>query len=124
MRQKYRGTRYGRFDVFSFQVIDLISSDDLNIEHEEIVFDAVVRWLNHDSTERGSQFSEVLQYVRLPLLSPYFLEDFVAPLCAVEQSAEAQSLLREARYYHELPNRRSEWTSPRCRLRKSSGKSL
>ena len=102
-------------------MIDLISSDDLNIEQEETVFEAIVRWFHYDPIARREEFVEVMKYVRLPLLSPYFLEDLVANLPVVENSAEAQAILREARYFHELPNRRSEWTSPRCRLRKASG---
>ncbi|OQV14571.1 Kelch-like protein 20 [Hypsibius exemplaris] len=111
-------------DMASDKVIDLIESDDLYVEHEETVFDAAVRWLDHggiDSAARRAQFHEILKHVRLPLLSPYFLEDFVVHLPAIQQDAGAQELLSEARYYHELPNRRAEWTSPRCRLRKSSG---
>ncbi|XP_055345791.1 kelch-like protein 2 [Paramacrobiotus metropolitanus] len=103
------------------KVIDLIGSDDLNVEREETVFDAVVHWLLHDPIPRTPQFAEILQYVRLPLLSPYYLEDIVAPLSAIQDNPAAQDLLREARYFHELPNRRIEWTSSRCRLRKSFG---
>jgi hypothetical protein len=78
------------------------------VENEEVVFDAVVRWLNHDPTGRQVYFHEVLEHVRLPLLSPYFLEDSAAKLPAIIQNLLAQDLMKEARRYHELPNRRTE----------------
>lgn len=39
--------------------IELISSDNLNVEKEETVFEAVLSWLNHNSESRSEDFHQV-----------------------------------------------------------------
>ena len=58
------------------QLIELVSSDDLECEREADVFEAVVKWLNWSRETRETEFHRVLAHVRLPLLSPYFLHDW------------------------------------------------
>ena len=41
------------------------------------MFGAVIRWLEANKESRENEFHRVLAHVRLPLLSPYFLYDFV-----------------------------------------------
>ena len=54
---------------------DLLASDELNVKNEEIVFDTILRWINHDPDNRKSQIVPLLQCVRLGLLSTqYFVE--------------------------------------------------
>ncbi|XP_049986612.1 kelch-like protein 20 [Alexandromys fortis] len=55
------------------QLIDIISSDELNVRSEEQVFNAVMAWVKYSIQERRPQLPQVLQHVRLPLLSPKFL---------------------------------------------------
>ena len=59
------------------QLIDLISSDDLECDREEQVFLAVVKWLDANRESRETEFHRVLAHVRLPLMSPYFIFDRV-----------------------------------------------
>lgn len=59
------------------QLIDLISSDDLECLREEQVYEAAIRWLDAARETREPEFYRVLAHVRLPLLSPYFLNDCV-----------------------------------------------
>ena len=87
------------------QLIDLISSDDLETESgdEEEVFRAVMKWAENSQGTvmvndnigacsvswpgsesasfrgpRASSLHHVLYHVRLPMVSPYFLHDCVA----------------------------------------------
>ncbi|XP_071042134.1 kelch-like protein diablo isoform X2 [Parasteatoda tepidariorum] len=101
--------------------IELISSDLLNVEKEETVFDAVLIWLNHDSVNRSEDFHLVLEEVRLPLMSPYYLHDCVATVPAVATSTHCQKLLEEAKLYNLLPDRRHQTTSVRFRPRRAFG---
>lgn len=55
------------------QLIDIISSDELNVRSEEQVFSAVMVWVKYNATERRPFLAQVLEHVRLPLLSPKFL---------------------------------------------------
>jgi hypothetical protein len=64
---------------------------------------------------------QVLEHVRLPLLSPYFLHDCVESQAVVRQSPECRHLVEEAKMFHLLPDRRAELQSPRTRHRNSAG---
>ena len=55
----------------------LLQSDDLNVCSEEYVFDALLRWLKQNLSERKDYASRLLSFVKLPLLSPAFLTDHV-----------------------------------------------
>ncbi|GBO13346.1 Kelch-like protein 20, partial [Araneus ventricosus] len=101
--------------------IELISSDTLNVEREETVFEAVLLWLNQDVAARSEDFHLVLEQVRLPLMSPYYLHDCVASVPAVETSTQCQKLLEEAKLYNLLPDRRHQKSSVRTRPRRSFG---
>lgn len=52
--------------VFSIQVLDLISSDNLNVPSEEEVYRAVLSWVKHDIDGRRQH----VPWVRLHLISP------------------------------------------------------
>lgn len=40
--------------------IELISNDSVTVEKEEVVFEAVLAWLNHDSEVRSEDFHRVI----------------------------------------------------------------
>jgi hypothetical protein len=64
---------------------------------------------------------QVLEHVRLPLLSPYFLHDCVESQAVVRQSPECRHLVEEAKMFNLLPDRRAELQSPHTRHRNSAG---
>jgi len=41
------------------QLIDIISSEELNVQSEELVFNAVMAWVRHNVTERRQHLSAV-----------------------------------------------------------------
>jgi len=54
-------------------VVELLSSDELNVPDERAVLDAALTWLNHDDQDgnrRRQHAARVLAAVKLPLLSP------------------------------------------------------
>lgn len=52
-----------------------ISSDELCVGREEVVFEAVMRWVYHAVDARKPLLKDLLQHVRLPLLHPnYFVQ--------------------------------------------------
>jgi kelch-like protein 10 len=54
----------------------LIGSVELNVGTEEIVWEGVLRWINHDTGNRKCHIAELLKRVRLGLLDPlFFLEE-------------------------------------------------
>jgi kelch-like protein 10 len=50
----------------------LISSDELNVRTEEVVWEAVLRWINHDTENRKHHIFKLMKGVRLGLLDPQF----------------------------------------------------
>ncbi|XP_063244711.1 uncharacterized protein LOC134545858 isoform X3 [Bacillus rossius redtenbacheri] len=102
------------------KLVEFISSDDLMAEKEETVFQAVIRWYSHDPDSRKQDFHKVLEHVRLPLLSPYFLHDCVESQAVVRDSPECQQLVEEAKMYHLLPDRRMELQSSRTKPRRNA----
>ncbi|XP_043247543.1 kelch-like protein diablo isoform X2 [Amphibalanus amphitrite] len=102
------------------KLVEFVSSDELQVAREEDVFTAVLNWFNHQPDARKEGFYKVLENVRLPLLSPYFLHDCVSKQKVVRTSPECQTLLEEARLYHLLPDRRGDMQGARTRPRKNA----
>ncbi|ELT91551.1 hypothetical protein CAPTEDRAFT_3638 [Capitella teleta] len=103
------------------KLTELISEDALCVENEEVVFNSVCRWLEHDPSCRIERFPQVMEHVRLSLLSPYFLHDCVDDHPVIGKLAKCQELIKEANTYHLLKDRRHELRTPRSRPRLSTG---
>jgi type II secretory pathway component PulM len=43
----------------STKLVEFISSNELQVEREETVFQAVIRWLNHNPEQRRAEFHKV-----------------------------------------------------------------
>ncbi|CAG0896818.1 unnamed protein product [Cyprideis torosa] len=103
------------------KLVELICSDDLEVDREETVMEAVQSWLKHDEEKRGENFEKVLEQVRLPLLSPYYLIDSVESMPVVQTNPKCRTLIEEAKVYHLLPERRRELQSARTKRRNNAG---
>ncbi|NXN33076.1 KLHL4 protein, partial [Nycticryphes semicollaris] len=101
------------------EIAKLLSSDDINVPDEEVIFQALMMWVRHDLQNRQRDLGMLLSYIRLPLLPPQLLADLEnSPMFA--DDLECQKLLMEAMKYHLLPERRSMMQSPRTKPRKST----
>ena len=69
------------------EVFDILSSDMLEIPNEDVVFKALMRWLECDIS-RSNHFSELLECVRIQFLSDSYLSSLNLNQC--------ESLIREA----------------------------
>lgn len=83
----------------------LLSSEDLNVECEEDVYNALIFWVRHDLEDRKVLLPELLGKIRLPLLSPHFLVDQVEKEELIHQDIACRNLLDEAKNFHILPDR-------------------
>ena len=88
------------------QVQDLVLEDELEVASEEIVFEAVMSWVKHNEKERKDQLPQLLSCVRMPLLTPQYLSDKVAPEELIRNSLKCRDLLDEAKDFHLMPERR------------------
>ncbi|XP_054271966.1 kelch-like protein 5 [Macrosteles quadrilineatus] len=102
------------------EVSKLLASDDLNVPSEEMIFHALMSWLNHDVTARKKGISKLLSLVKLPLLTPSFIADHIETELLFREDRACQELIMEAMKYHLLPERRPNLQSARTRPRKST----
>ncbi|XP_041831337.1 kelch-like protein 20 isoform X2 [Melanotaenia boesemani] len=102
------------------KLTEIITSDFLNVPKEEMVFEAVMLWLNKCPSRKQS-FEKVLEHIRLPLISPYYLHDLIESLDVVKENQACQKLISEAKDYLLLKDRRGELYCPRARPRRSTG---
>lgn len=49
----------------------------MQVDSEEPVFEAVINWVKHSKKEREASLPELLQYVRMPLLTPRYITDVI-----------------------------------------------
>ena len=61
------------------QVVEWICRDDVAVSTEDVIFKAIVRWIQHSKSERKGKFEELFGYVRLFFISrDYLLSDVLA----------------------------------------------
>ena len=102
-------------------VVKMISSDSLDVSGEEVVYQAAMDWVLHNPAERKSMLPEILIHVRLPFVSPQYLEEVIEKDSLLKDDLFCQGLIQEARFYKKYPGKRSALNiSPRAQPRKGS----
>ncbi|XP_021372394.1 kelch-like protein 24 [Mizuhopecten yessoensis] len=94
----------------------LVFSENLNVSDENIVFDAVMKWILHDFAARRCHARKLVDSIRLPLidgarykkLKATFPDLFVEPL---------NDYIREAEMFHGDFGGQMRYSSPRTELR-------
>jgi kelch-like protein 1/4/5 len=99
---------------------NILSSDDLNVPSEEMIFQGFLDWVNFDLGSRKEYASRLLACIRLPLLSPQYIADNIENQPVLKSDPECHHLILEAMKYHLLPERRSLLQSTRTCPRKST----
>lgn len=79
------------------------------------------QWCSSSDFFSSSSSSKVLEHIRLPLISPYYLHDVIESLDVVKENQGCQRLISEAKDYLLLKDRRGELYCPRARPRRSTG---
>ena len=96
---------------------DLIKSDEIEVANEEIVYNCVFNWINFDKNNREQYLPRLINYMRLPLLSPQFLTDVCDKELMIKKSFECRDVLDEAKRFYLRPDCRSEMSGNRFKLR-------
>ena len=103
-------------------LIECIKDDDVNVENEDIVVEAVLDWMRHDIDNRKSSFEKILQHVRLPYCRTNYLRhikdtgDLLTPKC-FEYLHEAKLFKANTVHQHLMTSCR---TVPRTNIRMNS----
>lgn len=84
------------------QVVEFVQSDDIKVESEEDVYEAVTNWIFHDEDKRIEHSDLLYNYVRFPILPQKFLKEITSsnPLL---QSMKGIEYIRSASEYHKNP---------------------
>ena len=85
------------------RVAEIISSNELNVEKEEIVFEAIMRWLKHDEEERKDSLADLLPNIRFGLLNSKYITDHIANNELVLCSMKCQKLLKNVKEFESNP---------------------
>lgn len=88
------------------EVTNLLSSDILNVANEEQVFEAMLRWLQFDVTNRTQHISKLLKCIRLVHVDPVYLMDKVSKSDLFMKDPESQDLIFNALAYHAVKKSR------------------
>lgn len=99
------------------EIIDLVKSDYLSVPNEESVCEAVMNWVNFESS-RQSYLGRILEVLRLPLVTPDYLFTLIRD--DLDLDSKANKCLQEAFRYHMCPAKRHHFTSERYIQRKMS----
>ncbi|CAL9689471.1 unnamed protein product [Knipowitschia caucasica] len=87
------------------QLLELTGCDELNVTHEEQVFDAVLSWVHHVPS-RQDVLPELLQQIRLPLCRPQYLSNVVQQDRLLRCCHKCRDLVDEAKDFHLMPELR------------------
>jgi kelch-like protein 10 len=58
----------------------ILGSDELNVKHEEVVWECILRWIDHDVENRKGHIVDLMKNVRLGLLDAHFFHEKVSIL--------------------------------------------
>ncbi|KAF0705009.1 ring canal kelch isoform X2, partial [Aphis craccivora] len=86
----------------SVEVIKLISCNDLFVPLEEKVFECVMNWVKHELDSRKDFLPELMEHVRLPLISKQFLLEKVVDEPLFQTSLKCKNFIIEAFKFHIL----------------------
>lgn len=67
----------------------------VKVDSEEPVFEAVLNWVKHNRKEREPYLPDMLEFVRMPLLTPRYITDVIdAEVNTVTRHRQSLLLLR------------------------------
>ena len=75
-------------NLTSVEVENWISSDEIVIDAEENVFELVLRWIDHDKSQRRVKFRDLFRHVRLTCISRDFIANDVMTNDLVKENEE------------------------------------
>lgn len=67
-------------------------ASSFQVDSEEPVFEAVINWVKHSKKEREASLPELLQYVRMPLLTPRYITDVIDTEVSAARATDTEQL--------------------------------
>ncbi|NXJ10499.1 KLH41 protein, partial [Odontophorus gujanensis] len=76
------------------ELISVISPDSLNVEKEELVFEAVMRWVRSDKENRVKSLGEVFDCIRFRLMSEKYFKEHVEKDDIIKSNSDLQKKVK------------------------------
>ncbi|XP_028618881.1 kelch-like protein 41 isoform X2 [Grammomys surdaster] len=76
------------------ELISVVSNDSLNVEKEEVVFEAVMKWVRTDKENRAKNLSEVFDCIRFRLMAEKYFKDHVEKDDIIKSNPEVQKKIK------------------------------
>ena len=83
------------------RLIVYISSDLIDVRTEESVYEAVIKWLQHDIDERKKFVCALMEHIRFATVDSQYLNENIADDPLVRNCEKCSSLLDDAKRYRE-----------------------
>ncbi|XP_050389710.1 kelch-like protein 40a isoform X4 [Patella vulgata] len=90
------------------KLVEIIKDSDICVDREEVVFEACMEWLNHDTGSRSKFLVDIINCVRFANISSYYFCDKIVKNKCLNDNEEIRKKLDMIRYYHMLRNRQQE----------------
>uniref|UniRef100_A0A2I2ZKF3 BTB domain-containing protein n=1 Tax=Gorilla gorilla gorilla TaxID=9595 RepID=A0A2I2ZKF3_GORGO len=97
------------------EVEKLIKCDEIQVDPEEPVFEAVISWVKHAKKEQKESLPNLLQYMQMPLLTLRYITDVIDAEPFIRCGLQCRDLVDEAKKFHLRPELQSQMQGPRTR---------
>ncbi|KAK5645391.1 hypothetical protein RI129_006691 [Pyrocoelia pectoralis] len=81
---------------------EIINADELNVKSEETVWEAILRWIDHDSDNRKAHIVTLMRGIRLGLLDTQFFLEHVKDHSYVTNCEESRPMIIETLRFFEV----------------------
>uniref|UniRef100_A0A2I3H6A3 BTB domain-containing protein n=1 Tax=Nomascus leucogenys TaxID=61853 RepID=A0A2I3H6A3_NOMLE len=99
------------------EVEKLIECDEIQMDPEEPVFEAVLSWVKHVKKGQKESLPNWLQYMRMPLLTLRYITDVTDAEPFIRCGLQRGDLVDEGKKFHLRPELQSQMQGPRTRAR-------
>lgn len=89
-------------DLSLEEATEFVKSNDIKVDCEEDVYQAVTSWVQYDLEDRARFAKDLYNFVRFPIMPVKFL-DTVVSVNSLMQSRACQAYLKDAYQYHKDP---------------------
>lgn len=97
-----------RFLQLSYEeILKIVSNNELNVDEEKTVFEAVMAWIQADEENRKQHLCSLIEQIRLPFVSSEFIVDHIISEDLIKRCLRCRDIIDEAKDYHLLPQRRN-----------------
>lgn len=108
-------------DLTAEQLVKFLESDDLNIDTENDISSAVIRWVRFDPESRGLHLPNLMKNVRFSLITRRYLMDVILNEELLIDDPFCRQLIFDAIRYHLVPETRQGKSSyMQCRTREKT----